>query len=173
MCSYKHPNLSKSFSVLNLGASSSITSLSGHIKSNPKAAYRNIITGNCDCPFAWTIHNFPNILIFQMGSINKGNKVIPNPVLKMQETLEYSLKSIIQCHSSDVNNTHYSTLATTQDPDIYNKYDYDKPSRLINVCSNDRKVEDDYIFIYQTNVTSKKEKHEHGIYSNSQDNSRW
>ena len=66
--------------------------------------------------------------------------------MKIGQSQEYQLRSIIQTYKTS---GHYIVLSTTHDEDVYSKTCNEGQTNYINVCSDERSLHEDYIYIYQ------------------------
>ena len=171
-CGYSPPTIHQAFKILNIGNSDHVTSLYGHIKGRGSTSFGSMKCSNC-CPHDdrknssvcqclqfpmetnWKLEKFPNILIFQVESgapqsiAKDTNKLIPNPSLTLGDGSKYAFKSVIQHHSSEIGSGHYTALVTTKKPHIFLKCDDQAPLQEVDLHSSERKLNDDYLYIYE------------------------
>ena len=105
------------------------------------------------------IKKYPRVLIIQVDLTEpyNTNNILPNNIMKIGQSQEYQLRSIIQTYKTS---GHYIVLSTTHDEDVYSKTCNEGQTNYINVCSDERSLHEDYIYIYQeisnlTKITSK------------------
>ena len=162
----------RNFNIVELGKSKCMIALSqrirkGHLVAN-EGSMALLINEQITDPYTvakWRILKYPRVLIIQVDLTepHNTNNILPNNIMKIGKDQEYHLKSIIQTHKKCDKNGHYSVLSTTHDEDVYLKSYNDEQTNYINVCSDDRLLHEDYIYIYQevtrqpklTNITSK------------------
>ena len=105
------------------------------------------------------IKKYPRVLIIQVDLTEpyNTNNILPNNIMKIGQSQEYQLRSIIQTYKTS---GHYIVLSTTHDEDVYSKTCNEGQTNYINVCSDERSLHEDYIYIYQetsnpTKITAK------------------